>query len=96
MIVQLVPMHGSHWNAVGYSETQVERHAHGLRKPQCRQLAGEGVRPTRSPRSAGHISLAEAQRYAKAIHQSLSVMPPRPKRERELSNPKTGSAKTDP
>jgi integrase len=74
------------------------RHArctsHGLRKPACRQLAEAGCTPHEIRGDTGHITLAEVQRYTKAVDQAALARAAAKKRTR-IGEPADRFAKTE-
>jgi site-specific recombinase XerD len=66
---------------------------HGLRKAQCRQLAEKGCTPHEIQAISGHITLAEVQRYTKAVDQARLARIAKAKNGTKIAEPPSGFGK---
>ena len=70
--------------------------SHGLRKAQCRQLAEKGCTPHEIAAISGHISLAEVQRYTKAVNQARLARAAKAKTRTHIAEPENWFGKIGP
>jgi integrase len=66
---------------------------HGLRKAQCRQLAEKGCTPHEIQAISGHLTLAEVQRYTKAVDQARLARIAKAKNRTQIAEPASGFGK---